>query len=356
MVGPAATDAPRLVPVSAEPWNAETDLTRQAGLLTPIAAFYKRNHFPIPRLAFADWRLHISGAVTAPRALTYADLLALPRRSLVVTLECAGNGRSGFAPAAVGEPWTYGAVSTAEWTGTPLREALAAAEVSLAPQARELVFWGADAGYVDAASATLAYARSLPLEVALHPDTLLAYAMNGEPLPAAHGFPLRLIVPGWYGMAAVKWLARIEAVAEPFAGFYQVERYVMTHPERGDPTVTPLNTMGVRALFTSPSAGATLQRGPNLLRGLAWSGASAIASVEVSADDGASWQGAELLGAELRYAWRPWELRWEARDLGPATLRCRARDVLGALQPDAPDWNRLGYANNAVLALPVVIA
>jgi DMSO/TMAO reductase YedYZ molybdopterin-dependent catalytic subunit len=356
VVEPAATNTPRLVPVSAEPWNAETDLTRQAGLLTPIAAFYKRNHFPIPRLALADWRLHISGAVTAPRTLTYADLLALPRRSLVVTLECAGNGRTGFTPAAVGEPWGYGAVSTAEWTGTPLREALAAAAVSFSPSARELVFWGADAGHVDAANATLAYARSLPLEVALHPDTLLAYAMNGEPLPAEHGFPLRLIVPGWYGMAAVKWLARIDAVAEPFTGFYQVERYVLTHPERGDPTVLPLGAIGVRALFTSPSAGATLRRGPHLLRGLAWSGGAAIAAVEVSGDDGASWQAAELLGPELRYAWRPWELRWEARELGPATLRCRARDALGALQPDAPDWNQLGYANNAVVALPVVIA
>jgi DMSO/TMAO reductase YedYZ molybdopterin-dependent catalytic subunit len=274
----------------------------------------------------------------------------------VVTLECAGNGRSGFAPQAEGEPWSYGAVSTAEWTGTPLREALAAAEVSFSPSARELVFWGADEGYVDAANATLPYARSLPLEVALHPETLLVYAMNGEPLASAHGFPLRLIVPGWYGMASVKWLTRIEAIAEPFAGFYQVARYVLTHPERGDPTVVPLRAIGVRALFTSPGAGATLRRGPNLLRGLAWSGAAAIAAVEVSADDGASWQAAELLGAELRYAWRPWELRWEARDTGPATLRCRARDATGALQPDAPDWNRLGYANNAVVALPIVIA
>jgi len=348
----AAPDS-RLVPVSTEPWNAETLLPAQTGVITPGAAFYKRNHFPIPQLAAPTWRLTVAGAVASSLALTYDELLALPSRTHLVTLECAGNGRTQLKPPADGEPWGYGAVSTAEWTGVPLHIVLARAD--LAPDACEMVFEGADAGDVPAAGSTIPFARSLPLEKALHPDTLLAYAMNGEPLPAAHGFPLRLVVPGWYGMAAVKWLTRIEAITEPFQGFYQVQRYVLPHVERGDASPIPLTAIGVRALFTAPPPDAVVTLGRHMLRGLAWSGVAPVASVEVSTDGGAAWHLAELTSEPARYAWRRWEYAWEAREPGPATLLCRAFDAAGNAQPTAPRWNRLGYANNAVQPVPVLV-
>jgi DMSO/TMAO reductase YedYZ molybdopterin-dependent catalytic subunit len=343
----------RLLSVSTEPWNAETRLPAHIGVITPSAAFYKRNHFPIPHLSPSVWQLAVAGAVTSPFALTYDELLALPRRTLLVTLECAGNARMQLQPPAEGEPWGYGAVSTAEWTGVPLHLLLERAHIT--PAARELVFEGADAGLAAAAGATIAYTRSLPLAQAIHPDTLLAYAMNGEPLPAAHGFPLRLIVPGWYGMAAVKWLTRIEAVPEPFQGFFQVRRYILPHPERGEADPIPLTTMGVRAVITDPAPDAALAQGQYMLRGLAWSGAAPIASVEVSTDAGVTWHLAELSSEQTRYAWRRWEYSWEATTPGPATLQCRAFDKGGNAQPATPAWNRLGYANNAVQSIPVLV-
>lgn len=215
-----------------QPLNSETPLASQVGIITPTAAFYVRNHFPQPALAASDWHLVVEGEVAHPFALTYHDVRALPNRTLVVTLECAGNGRAYLQPHAEGEDWHYGAVGTAEWSGVPLGTVLE--QAGLRATAREVVIEGADRGYLAEAGQTLSYARSLPREQALHPDTLLAYAMNGEPLPAAHGFPLRLIVPGWYGMASVKWVRRIEAIAQHFQGFFQVERYILTPPASGE--------------------------------------------------------------------------------------------------------------------------
>jgi DMSO/TMAO reductase YedYZ molybdopterin-dependent catalytic subunit len=346
-----SADDPRLALVSREPLNAETVLSSQAGVITPNAAFYKRNHFAIPPLDAAAWRLKITGEVATPVELRYADLLALPSHSLLVTLECAGNGRSALHPAADGEPWQYGAVSTAEWTGVALRTLLELATPT--PAAREIVIEGADGGYVPAAKATLPFARSLPLQQALHPDTLLAYAMNGEPLSAEHGFPVRLVVPGWYAMAAVKWVTRIAAIVERFEGFYQVERYVMAHPERGAAAITPLTTLPPRSLICTPTEGATLRRGAHLVRGLAWSGHAPVSRVEVSVDGGARWEAAEFASEPARYAWRRWEYRWAAADVGPVTLQSRAYDAAGNTQPEEPDWNRLGYANNAIQRVPV---
>lgn len=344
---------PRLIVVSRSPFNAETPLGEQLGLLTPTPLFYVRNHFPVPRLAAADYRLRVEGAVERPLTLTYADLRALPSRSLLATLECAGNGRSYLRPPAEGEQWQYGAVSTGEWTGAPLGAVLALA--GLQAQACEVLIAGADAGHVPAAGGETAFERSLPLEKALDPETLLAYALNGEPLPLEHGFPVRLVVPGWYGMASVKWVTRIAALTAPFRGFYQADRYVMAHPERSDPGSTPLTTMRVRSLITSPADGSALPSGEHRVRGLAWSGAGPVVRVEVSADAGATWQEAELVSPPERYAWRRWEFRWWADQPGQVTLRSRAFDAAGQGQPAEPEWNRLGYANNAVQAVTVEI-
>jgi DMSO/TMAO reductase YedYZ molybdopterin-dependent catalytic subunit len=344
-----------LVVVTADPFNAETQLENQPGVLTPNPAFYVRNHFALPRIDLAGWRLTIDGEVASPLALTYDALRTLPSRSLLVTLECAGNGRRALDPPADGEPFGYGVASTAEWTGVPLRMVLEAA--GLRPTAREILFVGADSGSnPEAGGATMTFERSLPVERALHPDTLLAYAMNGETLPATHGFPLRLVVPGWYGVAAVKWLMRMRVLAAPFAGFFQRERYVMAHPERGEATATPLTVIPPRSVLVAPVDGARLLRGEQRLRGLAWSGQAPVERVEVSVDNGRVWRTADWTSEPAHYAWRAWGYGWEATSPGPVTLLSRAVDGAGHTQPATAEWNRLGYANNAIQVVCVTVA
>jgi DMSO/TMAO reductase YedYZ molybdopterin-dependent catalytic subunit len=256
-------------------------------------------------------------------------------------------------PQAEGEPWGYGAASTAEWTGVSLRTVLQ--QAGLAPAAREIVVEGADRGYVAAEDGVIPFARSLPLDRAMHSDTLLAYSMNGEVLPPEHGFPVRLVVPGWYGMAAVKWVARIEAIAHSFRGFYQVERYTMAHPEQGETESTPLTKIAMRSLITMPEDGDTLLRGRHTLRGLAWSGFAPVSQVEVSVDGGVTWSPATWTSDPARYAWRSWEYGWRAQRPCEASLQCRATDEAGNMQPIEPLWNRLGYANNAIQTVHVSI-
>jgi DMSO/TMAO reductase YedYZ molybdopterin-dependent catalytic subunit len=353
MRGTGPAPDPRLVMVSQEPFNAETPLPEQVGVITPTPLFYVRNHFSIPKVDADGWRLTLEGEVARPLQLNYRELRALPSRSLLVTLECAGNGRSGLQPKADGEPWGYGAASTAEWTGVSLATVLQAA--GLKENATALVVEGADHGNVPAAGGAVRYQRSLTPEQAQHPDTLLAYAMNGDALPPEHGFPVRLLVAGWYGMASVKWVTRITAMQEPFRGFYQVDRYVMAHAERGETTVTPLEAMRVRSIITDPAPGAKIARGPRLVRGTAWSGAAPVSRVEVSVDGGRQWQPARLTSPAERYAWRRWEFPWPAATAGDAELRSRAFDDAGNSQPAEPEWNKLGYANNAIQAITVTI-
>jgi DMSO/TMAO reductase YedYZ molybdopterin-dependent catalytic subunit len=254
-------------------------------------------------------------------------------------------------PQPAGEPWGYGAASTAVWTGVPLQAVLEA--TGLAPCASSVVIEGADGGYVADAGRALTYARSLPRDQALHPDTLLAYAMNGEELTFEHGFPVRLIVPGWYGMAAVKWVTRIAALSQSFDGFYQVDRYVLMHAGPNQSGVIPLTRMLVRSVISEPEGGASLPRGMHYVRGFAWSGAGLITRVEVSVDGGAVWEAAELTSRPERYAWRRWQYWWRATAPGPVTLQSRAFDVAGNRQPSIPEWNRLGYANNAIQSVSV---
>lgn len=337
---------PRLIVLSHAPLNAETPLHEQIGVITPNNLFYHRNRFSGAQLDPEEYRLTVDGEVERPLALSYDELRALPARTLLVTLECAGNGRSSFAPPAEGEPWQYGAVSTAEWTGVPLSAILELAKPT--SQAREVLVEGADRGVADGSGEVIPFARSIDLQTALHPDTLLAYAMNGEPLPVAHGFPLRLIVPGWYGMASVKWVARISAIAEPFRGFFQAKRYIMTRAPEEDDSAPPVPRVQPRALLTWPQPGQTLRLGQHRLRGLAWSGEAPVERVEVSVDGGQTWQSAEWTSPAEPYAWRRWEYLWTVNAPGAVTLLCRAIDAAGRVQPERVAWNRLGYANNAI--------
>ncbi|HEY0069638.1 MAG TPA: sulfite oxidase [Chloroflexia bacterium] len=347
----APTQEEHLVIVKKEPLNAETPIPALRDYFTPNENFYVRSNFPTPAAPGVDWRLRIGGAVSQPVELRVEDLLSMPSRELPVTMECAGNGRTGFSPLPQGEPWGVGAVATALWKGVPLAHLLERA--GPASGAVEVLFEGADRGVPSAGAEAVPFARALPLEKALHPDTLVAYEMNGAPLPREHGGPVRLLVPGWYGMASVKWLAAITVLAEPFTGFYQQDRYVLDFP--GASTILPVREMQARALITSPAPGAIVAPGSHIVSGVAWTGVGMIASVEVSVEGGGPWRPARMLDEPSPYAWRRWEFDWQPMKQGRHVLRARAVDDQGNVQPDLAAWNRLGYCNNSVHAVVVEV-
>jgi sulfite oxidase len=347
---PREEDAP-LITVRAEPFNAEAPPVALREATTPARNFYVRNNFAIPTIAPERWRLRVEGAVERGFELSLEDLLELPARELVVTLECAGNSRLGLAPLPEGEPWGSGAVSTGKWRGVALRHVIE--QAGLRGDVVEILFEGADRGEREDADGPLAFARALSLEKALDPDTLLAYELNGAPLPPEHGGPARLIVPGWYGMASVKWPVRMVALKQPFAGYFQTQRYVLDRP--GQAEKQPLRAMRVKSIITGPADGAVLSPGRHLVSGVAWSGEGSITGVEVCAEGAGEWQPARLLGQPTRYGWRQWEFEWEIGCRGRHALRARATDERGNIQPDAAEWNRLGYANNAIQVVVVEV-
>ena len=339
LTGVSADD---LVYLSRDPLNAETPLARQVGVITPAGRHYVRDHFAIPP---GPDDLAIDGAVRTPLQLDLNQIRSLPPRSLVVTLECAGNGRAYLEPPVAGEQWRTGAVGTAEWTGTPLRAVLEMAEPL--SSAVEVLCIGADAGTPGGVGARIAYERSLPIADALRDDVLVAYAMNGDDLPPEHGAPLRLVVPGWYGMASVKWLERLRLLDRKFDGFFQAQRYVVG--ER------PLREIAARALIAWPGEGERLAQRPFVARGYAWSGRGDLARVEVSDDGGRSWGDAALGDEITRYAWRQWHATIAPRASGPLVLLARAVTTDGATQPLEEVRNERGYENNAMRPVRIQI-
>jgi DMSO/TMAO reductase YedYZ molybdopterin-dependent catalytic subunit len=331
------------------PLNCETPIPALiGGVVMPNARFYVRNHFGTPALDTATWRLAIAGLVERPLRLSLRDLQNMRSHTLVVTLECAGNGRSMFQPPVEGEPWNLGAVSTAEWTGVPLADVLDRA--GPAPGACEVIFRGADAGPPGSPAGSpepVRFERSLPIGDARGPGALLAYAMNGEPLPIEHGYPLRLIVPGWYAVASVKWLTGIEVTGSPFEGYFQTSRYVYEWDRDGTTVREPVRLQQVRSIITEPAGAAEIAVGELVIRGVAWSGAAPIAGVDIRIGDG-PWQPARLVGDRQRHRWQWWELLTHLDEPGPATVRARATDLAGHTQPAQPHWNRLGYGANAI--------
>jgi len=329
---------PGLVVVKPEPFNAETPLRALALGRTPTSAFYVRSNYSEPELPGDAHRLTVEGAVESAFTLEVGELARLSRRTLTVTLECAGNGRTGMSPLPEGEPWQQGALGTATWTGVPLAEVLARAR--LRREVVEILIEGADG------KGSKRFARSLPVSKALHPDTLLALEMNGAPLPRAHGAPVRLVVPGWYGMASVKWVTRVEALTQPFDGYYQRERYIYDMGANGEPE--PVTRMRVKSLITEPAEGTQVRPGAVVVQGIAWSGERRVVQVEVAVDGGESWKPATLLEVPRPSAWVRWAFTWEDAKPGRHTLRARATDEAGETQPEQAQWNRLGYGNNAV--------
>jgi sulfane dehydrogenase subunit SoxC len=326
--------------------------------ITPAGLHYLLIHYDIPDVEADAWRLEVDGSVVAPLALSLQDLRARPAVSLAVTLECAGNGRALIEPHVQSQPWLVEAIGTAEWRGTPLRGVLE--DAGLGEDVVEVVFTGLDHGLDHGVEQD--YQRSLPLGEAMREDVLLAYEMNGSPLPAQHGFPLRLVVPGWYGMAHVKWLRSITAVARPFEGYQMRDTYRMwTASDGDDASGVAVERIQPRSLVRPPgfpdffSRARIVDRGPVRLEGRAWSGLGVVERVEVSIDDGSSWANAAL-GAlpSSAYAWRAWSFDWQAEP-GDHVLRCRATDATGATQPASVDWNRGGFQNNAAHRVRVIV-
>jgi DMSO/TMAO reductase YedYZ molybdopterin-dependent catalytic subunit len=342
-----------LVVHRAHPLNCETPVPALlGGVVMPNARFYVRNHFHIPLLDAASFRLSIGGLVERALSLGLDDLRKMPSQTLVVTLECAGNGRTLFDPPIDGEKWNCGAVSTAEWTGVPLSEVLD--RVGVRSGAEEVVFRGADGGIIDGCG-PVRFERSLPLTEARGAEALLAYAMNGEPLPVEHGYPVRLIVPSWYAVASVKWLTEIELVNRPFEGHYQTDKYWYEWPRDGRIVREPVTLQQVRSLITEPAPDQEIRSAELTVRGVAWSGAAPIARVEVSVED-ERWQDARLVGEPKRHSWQRWELMTRVQRAGMVTLRARATDLAGRTQPQRAEWNRLGYGNNAIHEVRVWVA
>ncbi|HET9872680.1 MAG TPA: sulfite oxidase [Propionibacteriaceae bacterium] len=314
--------------------------------ITPPGLHYLLSHYDIPLVDPSEYRLTVAGEVDSPMSLDLDAIRARPRADAVVTLECAGNGRARFEPRPVSQPWLVEAVGTARWTGTPLASLLR--EAGVREGAAEVIFTGADHGVERGVEQD--YQRSLTMSELTTDDVLVVYEMNGAPLPPQHGFPIRLLVPGWYGMAHVKWLTRIEVVAEPFDGF-QMRAYRLrgTSDEHG----VPLTRIEPRALLVPPgfpdfmSRNRVLRTGRTPVEGRAWSGWAPVLGVEVSIDGGRTWQQAAVEPAPDRFAWSRWTWEWQAEP-GDWLLSARARDASGRIQPVEPGWNRGGFANNLV--------
>jgi DMSO/TMAO reductase YedYZ molybdopterin-dependent catalytic subunit len=338
-----------LVTVKVSPFNAESHAERLDDDVTPTQYFYVRSNFKLPDLDRNGHRVTVDGAIKNQLSLSLADLKRLGVRDIATTMECAGNNRMSLLPLPSGEPWLGGAVSTGRWRGTPLKAVLEKA--GFGDGVVEILVEGADRGKPSDGPPDIPFARSLPLDKALHEDTILAFEMNGEPVPQDHGHPLRLVVPTWYGMAGVKWVNRIAALTEPFTGYYQKNRYIYDYADGKEPG--PVTTMLVKSTITAPMDGATVPVGPLKVRGRAWSGTGRVAKVEVAIDGGDSWQEARVGPPVSEYGWHAWEYTWEASGPGRHAIRARATDSTGNVQPAAARWNKYGYGSNGVNPITV---
>jgi DMSO/TMAO reductase YedYZ molybdopterin-dependent catalytic subunit len=341
---------------SVRPEDLEAPLDVFDSWITPVERFFVRSHVAAPTVNGFSWRLRVEGEVATPLTFTLDDLRRFPRHELVAVLECAGNGRAFYEPPVAGLQWGHGAVGNARWAGVRLADVLNKA--GLKDNAREILFDGAD----QPPGTMPKFQRGIPPKKALDENTLLAYEMNGRPLTPAHGFPLRVIAPGWAGDSWVKWVTTIRALPAEFDGFFMSTAY--RHPGRpvapGTPVapneMQPVTAMRVKSVIASPPSGVSLAPAPTRIRGAAWSGESPVTAVEVSTDTGRTWKPATLGPDHAPFAWRLWEYRWNPPAEGHYVLMARARDAAGDVQPLAQEWNPSGYLWNVVPSVGVTVS
>ncbi len=338
------------------PEDLETPVGYFDSWITPVDAFFVRQHIPRPApIDTATYRLTVNGLVSKPLELTFADLEKLPQRAVPATIECTGNGRGFFTPKVPGVQWKRGAIGTAEWAGPAVADVLKLAGVS--SQAGFLESDGADTGVAK----TPDFIRAIPMKKALHPATILALKMNGQPIPDIHGFPVRLIVPGWDGTSSVKWLIRLSATAERNNGFFMNPAY--RFPKYAVAPGSPANaaelevieSMPVKSSITAPEDGSKVALGPLAIRGFAWAGEQSIERVEVSTDGGSRWHDAQLSSPKLPFAWRLFHFEWRPAERGYYTILSRATDSAGNVQPMVATWNPSGYLWNAIDRVGVTV-
>ncbi|MCL7747524.1 sulfite oxidase [Halalkalibacter alkaliphilus] len=336
-----------------QPENKETPISFLNTDIVPSHLFFKRNHFSYPKLTYSNYWLPINGLVKTPKIFSLQEIVKLPSKTIKVILECAGNKRSLFEPKVFGEQWEKGAISQGYWTGVSLTTLLEATGIN--PKAKEVLIEGYDKGKRTDKNNEYSYSRSLPLDKALDPDTIIAYEYNSQPIPFKHGYPLRLIVPNWYGMASVKWIKQISLISSEFKGPYQSIDYVYYPNKENDTDSFPVTIMNVNSTIQEPVHMEILNTGTHVIKGIAWTGAGEVSKVEVSTDHGDTWLEAEIEPTYRSYGWVSWTYEWSVYDPGEYTIMSKSTDTLGRTQPLKPFWNRKGYGYNAIDKVEVKI-
>ncbi|HWX39787.1 MAG TPA: sulfite oxidase [Blastocatellia bacterium] len=346
--GAASGQTSKLIIRSENPQDFETPIELLNTWITPNDLFYVRSHLYTAKVDIKEWRLQVDGAVQQQLTLTLDDLKRFPESSQVVTLECSGNGRAFYDPPVAGAQWEKGAVGNARWVGVRLADVLKKAGIKA--EGKFLTTDGADKPIGKVPD----FIRSIPLDKAMHADTLLAYQMNGEPIPVSHGYPLRLIVPGWSGNNSVKWVTHLTLSDSPSDGFFQKtaykfpERYVAPAGSIDPSLMKSITNLSVKSSITNPLPGSQLKPGAVAVTGIAYAGEADIVAVDVSTDLGQTWKPAELGRDRARYAWRLWQYQWEAKEPGSFLIMSRAKDSSGRVQPMVQNWNPSGYLWNVV--------
>ncbi|CAM3825155.1 sulfite oxidase [Mesobacillus zeae] len=338
---------PYLTTRSLMPENQETPIQFIQSDIVKHKLFYRRNHFSYPALSYSNYWLPIDGLVTSPALLSMNDLLRLPSKTLKVVLECSGDKRSLFEPKVFGEQWEKGAISQGIWKGVPLSALLE--HTGIKEGAKEVVVEGYDYGERTDLDQVYTFSRSLPIEKALHPDTMIAYEYNHRPIPFKHGYPLRLIVPQWYAMASVKWIKRISIIGSHFSGPFQSIDYVYYPSKENDNNAFPVTTINVNSTIQKPLDMDILNTGKHSIKGIAWTGKGTVTKVEVSTDNGRTWAKANMdYSDDMSYEWVSWSYEWTILEKGEYTVLSKATDSTGQTQPALPFWNRKGYGYHAI--------
>jgi DMSO/TMAO reductase YedYZ molybdopterin-dependent catalytic subunit len=353
-----AQDPPKrgMTVLSTRPEDLEMPLSGFVDYITPIEHFYVRTHVYVPTVDINEWRLKVDGHVGTPLSLSMADLKAMPSAELVAVAECAGNGRSFYSPTVPGLQWSNGSVGNGRWRGVRLADVLKRAGIK--PGAVDVQFDGADVPI----GTMQDFQRAITAKKALDPNTLLAYDMNGQTLPVKHGFPLRVIAPGWASDSWEKWLTSIQVLDKESATFWMKSAY--RHPGKPVPPGTavpldqmqPVTSLRVKTVIAAPLNPSIPPDQPVTISGVAWSGdQGSVTAVEVSVDGGRTWRLATLGRDQSQFGWRLWQYPWTPRKEAYYTVMARARTATGETQPFDQEWNPSGYGWNVVPRLNILV-